>query len=191
MLEIIDTFITTLLGILGTWGAVLGCIFILFESIIPILPLSVFITLNFITFGPIFGFVISWVFTVAGCMLSYYIFRTGVSEQYFIKMKEVKVVGRIIKAVEKMSFPKLTLLIAIPFTPAFAVNIAAGICRLNPKKFLASLIIGKISLVYFWGYIGVSLVESIKNPILLIKVAVICVVVYIISKIISKKYNIN
>ena len=31
--ETIDTVITNLLNLLGTWGALLGCIFILFESI--------------------------------------------------------------------------------------------------------------------------------------------------------------
>ena len=73
--EAIDTLITNLLSVLGNFGAVLGCVFILFESIIPILPLSVFITLNFMTFGTFIGFLISWIFTVLGCMLSFYIFK--------------------------------------------------------------------------------------------------------------------
>ena len=73
--EVIDNFITSMLTLLGSWGAILGCVFILIESILPILPLSVFITLNFMTFGSFWGFVISWVFTVVGCMFSFWILK--------------------------------------------------------------------------------------------------------------------
>lgn len=189
--EVLDNIINNLLNLLGSWGALLGCLFILFESIIPILPLSVFITVNFVTFGNVIGFVISWVFTVMGCMMSYFIFKKGVSVEKLNKLREMKGVGKIIKAVQKMSFKNLVILIAIPFTPAFAVNIAAGICKIDSKKYLYALMLGKISLVYFWGYIGVSLLESLKNPLILIKVFIIVFIVYIISMIFSKKLNVK
>lgn len=191
ILEVLDNIITNLLSLLGTWGALLGCIFILFESIIPVLPLSVFITLNFMTFGSTLGFLISWIFTVLGCMMSYYIFRRGVSDNRLIKLKETKTFGKVINVVENMNFNNLTLLIAIPFTPAFLVNIAAGVCRVDSKKYLLSLMIGKISLVYFWGYVGVSLIEALKNPLILIRVFILVVIVYIISVIISKKLKLK
>ena len=50
--------------------------------------------------------------------------------------------------------------------------------------------IGKAFLVYFWGFVGVSLVESLKHPEYLVKVVILIVIAYIISKIISKKFNI-
>lgn len=190
-LKVIEELINNLLTMLGSWGAILGCVFILFESIIPILPLSVFITLNFMTFGPIIGFIISWIFTVAGCMLSYYIFRKGVSDTYFNKLRENNNINKIISVVENITLKNLVLLIAMPFTPAFAVNIAAGIARIDPKKYLFALLIGKISLVYFWGYIGVSLIESLKNPYILIKIVIILIIMYIISAILSKKLKIK
>lgn len=126
-----------------------------------------------------------------GCMMSYFIFKKGVSVENLNKLREMKGVGKIIKAVQKMSFKNLVILIAIPFTPAFAVNIAAGICKIDSKKYLYALMLGKISLVYFWGYIGVSLLESLKNPLILIKVFIIVFIVYIISMIFSKKLNVK
>lgn len=191
ILEVLDTIITNLLNLLGTWGALLGCVFILFESIIPILPLSVFITLNFMTFGNIVGFFISWLFTIMGCMMSYYIFKRGVSDSRLSKLKESKTFGKIVKVVENMNFSSLALLIAIPFTPAFAVNIATGICRVDSKKYLYALMLGKMSLVYFWGYVGVSLIEALKNPLILIKVAILVIIVYIISLVLSKKLKVK
>lgn len=189
--ETIDTVINNLLGVLGSAGALLGCVFILFESIIPIMPLSVFITLNFMAFGSFIGFIISWVFTVLGCILSYWIFKNGVSERLYNKFKNSPNLTKIMDAVSNMSFSNLVILIAIPFTPAFLINIAAGICRVDTKKFIYALMIGKISLVYFWGFVGVSLIESLTNPIVLIKVVVAVLVMYVISLIFSKKVNIK
>ena len=89
VLEALNELINNLLKLLGSWGALLGCVFILFESIIPMLPLSLFITLNFVTFGSIIGFIISWIFTVLGCMMSYYLFKSAVSEKRLSKLKKI------------------------------------------------------------------------------------------------------
>ena len=189
--EAIDSLITNLLAMLGSFGAVLGCVFILFESIIPILPLSVFITLNFITFGNFLGFIISWVCTVIGCVMSYDIFRNGVSDRLYNRFKSNDKLGKFLDLVSNISFANLVTLIAIPFTPAFLINIASGISRVDFKKFFLALVIGKVSLVYFWGYIGTSLIDSLKNPIILVRVGVILVVVYLISFMLSKKFKIR
>ena len=191
VLEALNELINNLLNLLGSWGALLGCVFILFESIIPMLPLSLFITLNFMTFGSIIGFIISWVFTVLGCMMSYYIFKSSVSEKRLEKFKENQTLLKVINVIENMNFTSLVTLIAIPFTPAFAINIAAGICRVPKRKFLLALMLGKISLVYFWGYVGVSLIEALKNPLILIKIAVLVLIVYIISLVLSKKLKVK
>lgn len=191
VLEALNELINNLLSLLGSWGALLGCIFILFESIIPMLPLSLFITLNFMTFGSIIGFIISWIFTVLGCLMSYYLFKSAVSEKRLSKFKENNTLKKVINVIENMNFTSLVILIAIPFTPAFAVNIAAGICRVPKRKFLYALMLGKISLVYFWGFVGVGLIESLKNPSKLIGVVILIVIVYIISYILSKKLKIK
>lgn len=191
VLEALNELINNLLNLLGSWGALLGCVFILFESIIPMLPLSLFITLNFMTFGSIIGFIISWIFTVLGCLMSYYLFKSAVSEKRLSKFKENNTLKKVINVIENMNFTSLVILIAIPFTPAFAVNIAAGICRVPKKKFLLALMLGKISLVYFWGFVGVGLIESLKNPSKLIGVVILIVIVYIISYILSKKLKIK
>lgn len=191
VLEALNELINNLLNLLGSWGALLGCVFILFESIIPMLPLSLFITLNFVTFGSIIGFIISWIFTVLGCLMSYYLFKSAVSEKRLSKFKENNTLKKVINVIENMNFTSLVTLIAIPFTPAFAINIAAGICRVPKRKFLLALMLGKISLVYFWGYVGVSLIEALKNPLILIKIAVLVLIVYIISLVLSKKLKVK
>ena len=75
LLANLDTIVNSLLTSLGIYGPILGSVLILVESMLPILPLSVFITLNFYAFGNLFGFFISYVLTVIGCNLAFYISR--------------------------------------------------------------------------------------------------------------------
>ena len=72
-----ETFLTELISkatdLMGSLGFISGFLLIIFESMIPVLPLAVFIALNIMTFGSLFGFILSWVATVTGCMISFYL----------------------------------------------------------------------------------------------------------------------
>ena len=56
---------------------------------------------------------------------------------------------------------------------------------------MSAIMIGKISLVLFWGFIGTSLIDSLKDPVILIKIIILVVGAYIISKIFSKKMKLD
>ena len=73
----------------GTIGALVGCFLILIESIFPVLPLVAFITINFLVFGKLVGFLLSWIFTILGCIISYFIFKKGFGNK-FEKLTEDK-----------------------------------------------------------------------------------------------------
>ncbi len=190
-LKNIDQLINNLLLGMGIYGPILGCFLILVESIFPFLPLFVFITINFLVFGNIIGFFISWIFTVLGCLISFLLCRNKIKIWFNKKMENKKKIKKIMKIVNTMKVEQLTLLIAIPFTPAFMVNIAAGLSNMPIKKYMISLIIGKIFLVIFWGFIGTSLLQSLTHPTALIKIIILVSIAYVISKIISKKFHLN
>lgn len=184
-----DIVLTNFLLNIGIFGYILSSILIIIESIIPILPLSVFITLLFYKLGPILGFIISYIFTIIGCIISYNIFNSKLRfmlEKYIIK-KDRKQLDKVIKNIKKVKFVNLCLIIALPFTPAFLVNIACGLSNVDKKKYILSLIIGKIFLVIFWGLIGTSIITSIKKPINLIYIGILLLLCFIISRIVSKK----
>ena len=48
------------------------------------------------------------------------------------------------KVVNRLKLEQLVLLMAIPFTPAFLVNIVAGLSSINKSKFLTAVFISKI-----------------------------------------------
>lgn len=166
-----------------------GVFAIALESIIPALPLALFIAINIIAFGNFWGFIISWLSTVAGCTLSFFICRKfrGFVERKF--KNQEKVLG-FINRVDEIKFSNLMLIISMPFTPAFSINIAAGLSKMKYKKYLLALLISKTFIVYFWGYIGSTFLQNITDVDMLIQLGVIVAILFLISKMIMKKFDI-
>ena len=190
----IDIYVEAFLAGLGIWGALFSCLLITVESIIPVLPLCVFVTLVFYKFGMVAGLLICWLFTCLGCFISFTLCRKGLKGwmDKFLSTKDDKSkVKKMMKAIDKMSLSSLAMLVAIPFTPAFAVNMAAGMSSMKPKKFILAMAIGKIFMVFFWGYIGVKLIDCIKNPINLLWISLMVLSTYVISKVLNKYLNVE
>lgn len=187
----IDKIINEFLLNIGIYGPILGCFLILIESMVPILPLFVFITLNFLVFGYIIGFVISWFFTVLGCLMSFFLFRKKMQNWFEKNLRKKQQFNKVMKAIENVKLEQLTAIIAVPFTPAFMVNIAAGLSKMNMKKFIIALCIGKIFLVLFWGFVGTSLVQSLTHPTALVKVIILVLIAYGTSKVINTKFSLE
>lgn len=170
----------------GIIGVIFACMLILVESIIPILPLVAFITINFLVLGNLLGFLISWIFTILGCIMSYFIFRKGFGNRFENLTSDKELLKKYKHLFKNISTGKLLLIIAMPFTPAFVVNIVAGLTKMDFKKYLTALIIGKISMVYFWGFIGSSFIESINNPIILLQIVLVMSITYLIYFVLRK-----
>lgn len=188
MIDKIQVYINISVNYLQSVGIIGGFFLIVLESIIPALPLGVFVTLNMLSFGDFFGFVISWFGTICGCMLSYVAFRYFFRNIFYkmFKQKTKVKVENIMLRISKMDFNGLVVLLAMPFTPAFLINIAAGLANMPIRKYFFSLLIGKIAMVYFWGYVGTNLIESIKTPLILLKIVVIMGIAYLVSKVLEK-----
>ena len=176
---------------MGVYGPILGSLFIVLESIIPPLPLFVFITINFIAFGNVIGFIISWICTIIGCLISYFLVKKFLRNFVVKKIKNIDLLTKCMNYIDNLSLTKITVILSIPFTPAFMMNIAAGLVNMNFKKFFIAILISKIFLVYFWGFVGTSLVESFQNPTSLITVVIMMIVAYVVSFVIKKVFKIN
>ena len=192
-MELVNTFVDYCTQFISEGGLIFGFILILLESFIPVLPLGIFVALNVNAFGSIIGITLSWIATCLGCFLSYLIF-SYISERILNKILPKKTLNKVEKAIkkfQKISFSNLVLVIALPFTPAFLINIISGITRISKRKFLFSILIGKVFMIIFWGYVSKSLIESITDINTIIMVSLMLVVAYLISKIVSKKVNLD
>ena len=190
MEELTNTILTFIQNS-GLFGVFLSCFILSIESIIPIIPLLVFISINFIILGPVLGFILSWIFTVLGSLFSYYIFRKKLSNKFTNLTKDNETVQRHIKILRNLSTGKILLIVALPFTPAFAVNIAAGILKIDFKKYLTAILFGKISLVTYSAYIGTSFIEGLSNPIILVNLGILILLIYVLFLIIKKTLKLN
>lgn len=184
-------FIINQIENLGMYGALLGSLFIILESILPPLPLFVFIAINYVAFGKILGFLISWICTCVGCILSYYLVKKYLRNWIIYKVRDVNLFTKCINYIENLPLSSVTVVLAIPFTPAFMINIAAGICNMDFKKYLSAILISKIFLVYFWGNVGTGLLESLHDPDSIIKVIIMIVSAYLLSIVIKRVFKIH
>ena len=194
MLEIFNSiynFIMNLVTGSSFYGPIIACLLIFVESVLPALPLFVFITILFISYGYFWGYIISYLLTCLGCFFSFYLCRKYLRKYFIKKVRKIEKFNKFMKIIDNISLSNLSILIAIPFTPAFVINIAASLSNINFKKYATSIIIGKIFMVAFWGFIGTSLVESLKNPKIMVVITIMMIITYVISKIVNKKLKIE
>lgn len=193
LLTYIDSFITTILDSLGIYGPLLGCFLILVESVLPILPLSVFITLNFYAFGHLLGFLISYILTLLGCNLAFYLCRRVLKGrfEYLVKRFDRNRALKMVKNFSNIKLSHLVTILAFPFTPAFLVNIFSGVSNMSYQKFLVATMLAKPFMVYFWGYLGVTLLDSLTHPEYFIKVILLVLIAYVLSSIVNKKFDLE
>lgn len=192
-MDLINTIVEYSTEVISNGGILFGMLLIMIESFIPALPLSVFIALNTHTFGLLPGILMSWVSTCIGCYISYLIFYY-VSNNIIYQYLSKKTRNKIDKAVDKfqnISLANLTVIITLPFTPAFLINILAGVSGMSKKKYIVALLIGKIFMVSFWGYIGKSFVESMTDISAIIVMSIMIIIAYALSKLIGKNANIE
>ena len=187
-MESVTLIINNIVNYMVSLGPIGGFVLILLESVLPPLPLGAIVGLNMLSFGNVYGFILSYVAVIIGCMTSFSLFRYLFKDKY-MKWFNQKNKERIKKWMNKLSnikFTTLVVLFALPITPAFLVNIAGGLSEISYKKYLMALIVGKPAMLLFYGYIAVSLVDSLKDPANIIRVVLLVTITYIISKIIER-----
>jgi len=167
-----------------------GVFIIVLESVIPILPLAVFIAINMIAFGTILGFILSLFATILGCTISFFIFKK-LRPHLLLKLKPDSSFRKFMLLVDNVSFSKLVVIMTIPFTPAFSINIAAGLSNMRYREYFIALLISKTVLVYFWGFVGTTLVQSVTDISVIIKIVLLILIAFILSKVVIKKFDIK
>jgi len=189
----LDTIISDIMANMGFLAPILASVLIVVEAIIPFLPLALFVTVNFYYFGPFIGFLISWLMTCLGGYIVFKFWRTKVKDWIDgkISSKEDSKVNRLMEKLNMLSLEKLVLLITIPFAPAFLINMVAGLSDISEKKFIIALLIGKIFVVYFWGFVGTSIIDSLTNPYNLILVMVLMIIAFVISRVVNRACGIE
>ena len=192
-MEIISYIIEHSTDLIESGGMIVGFLLVFIECFIPALPLSVFVALNVNAFGFFIGCLISWCATCLGSYICYRFFKFIESKftDKFLNKRLIKRIKNNVDRFNKIKFTELVLILTLPFTPSFLINILSGVTKMNNKKFIGALLIGKFFAIVFWGYIGKSLIDSLMDVDTLIYILITLIIAYIISKFVSKKLNIE
>ena len=59
------------------------------------------------------------------------------------------------------------------------------------KKFFLHILISKFVIVYFWAYIGSTFVKSVTDIFVIIRLSLLLIFAFILSKIVMKKQKID
>ena len=190
MINLIQTIIDLIMST-EIYGVVFSCLIIIVESIVPIIPILVFISINFMLLGNVMGFLVSWISVIIGCLISYFIFKNGLGNHFENLTQNREKIKKYTKLFKHISTDKLLLIVACPFTPAFIVNIVAGLVKMDFKKYFIAIVLGKISLVIYSAYIGLSFVESLTNPFAIVKIILVMLFIYIAYILMKKTLKLN
>lgn len=194
-----ETILMDFLNSLGIWAPFLSCILIFLEGIFAFLPLFVFVTVNVLSMsnlvgpvlGGIVGIILSWFFSVLGCFTMFLGTRRLFGSKFRKKVEDSPKINKFMNIVDNLTYSQLVLITSIPFSPSFFINLGAGLSKINEKKYFCALLIGKFAEMIFLGYVSVSLIECLTQPLALIKVVIIMIVGYLFSLGINKKFKMD
>ena len=159
------------------------------ESLIPALPLIAIVTLNVAAHGIILGFLYSWIGACLGSTIVFLFYRK-VLKRLFLKLFDRYAKVRKARDWVNNVNPRALFFIAIlPFTPSSFLNFAFGISDFDEKKYLITMISAKAIMILLLAFFGQSVVKAFENPVFIILALVLVIVLYIISKKISKDNN--
>lgn len=162
------------------------------ESLIPMLPLVAIVTLNVAAHGMVLGFLYSWIGSALGSTLVFLFFRRLV-KPYALRFADRH--PKVAKAQEwvngRLKWQALFFIIIMPFTPSSFVNFAVGVSDFDEKLYIKVMITAKIIMLVLLSLFGQSVVQAIKNPAFLIVAGLLALVLYLISKYINRKNNLE
>lgn len=170
-------------------GPIFGIVLTFVESFLPILPLFVIVIANAAAYGLFWGFLLSWLGTVAGSYMFFLMIRKFGKYRVFRRIKQQTQVKKLIHWVDIRGFTPLFVLLCLPFTPVVVVNSVAGLSNLKKTYYFLTLLISKPIMIFLISYLGSDLREIITSPVKIIVSSIIVLIIWGIGKMIENILN--
>ena len=85
----------------------------------------------------------------------------------------------------------LFLIITMPFTPSCFVNFAMGVSDFDAKTYIKIMAGAKIVMLTLLSLFGQSVVQAFENPVFIVLAVVLVAVLYLVSRYIKKRHNLD
>lgn len=172
-----------------SFGPIPGLLLPFLEAFLPFLPLVVFVLANASAFGLWFGFLFSWLGSVAGAMLVFFIFRKYGQKRMLRFLHKHEKVQKLMDWVDRHGFGPLFLMLCFPFTPSALVNVVAGLSKISPVQYGLAVLAGKMVMIFTISFVGYDIVSLIQKPIRTVIVLLIIVILWYAGKRIEIRLN--
>ena len=161
------------------------------EAFIPALPLIAIVTLNVAAHGAVLGFVYSWIGSVFGSILFFALCRKFFKPwitRFADKHPKIMKARNWVNTINKKA---LFLIITMPFTPSCFVNFAMGVSDFDAKTYIKIMAAAKIIMLILLSLFGQSVVQAFENPVFIVLAVLLVVVLYLVSRYIRKRHNLD
>ena len=166
------------------FGPLLGIGLPMIEALIPALPLIVFVLAIAVAFGFWLGFLYSWLGSVMGALLVFFIIRHFGRSRFFSFVNKHEKVRKAMGWIERKGFAPIFVIFCFPFTPSALINVVV-------KQFGLALAFGKLVMIFILTYIGHDLMSFIHNPVKSVIVAIGIFILWYVGKKIEVKLELH
>lgn len=172
-------------------GPVAPILLAMVESFIPVLPLVAIVTLNVAAHGMVPGFLYSWIGSSLGSTVVFLFWRRLIKPFILRFAARHPKVTKAREWVNGIKWQALFFIIIMPFTPSSFVNFAIGVSDFDEKKYIRIMVTAKIIMLILLSLFGQSVVQALKNPAFIIVAGLLALVLFLISKYIKHKNNLD
>ncbi|MFD2613838.1 TVP38/TMEM64 family protein [Paenibacillus gansuensis] len=161
------------------------------EAFLPFLPLWVFIVGNAAAYGLTLGFLYSYIGSIAGSFLLFWIFRRfGHRLRGFVDRK-LPHTRKFFVWVEHKGFTPIFLLCCFPFTPSFLLVVVAGLSTVSIRTFAMAVLSGKAVMIFVIAFLGHDIPSLIRHPWQLVIVCAVIAGLWYGGKKLEAKYKLE
>ncbi|MBZ5751382.1 TVP38/TMEM64 family protein [Metabacillus rhizolycopersici] len=173
-----------------SFGPLFAILLPLVEAFFPFLPLVVFIVANANSFGLWLGFFLSWIGACLGAIIVFIIMRKLGKLKFFQRLREKNAIKKLLTWIERRGFSPLFLILCFPFTPSSAINVVAGLSRINIWQFILAVLSGKLVMIFMVSFIGQDIRALLTQPIRSIIAGIVIFLLWFVGKKVEKHLNV-
>ncbi len=141
---------------LGVFAAI-GLPFL--ETLFPFLPLFLMNAFNMLSYGPITGYLYSYIGTVLGTVVIFFFMRYISTKEYKKQRKEKPRIKKVLNWIETTHPVLHILVLMIPFSPTFMINYSMGLTKMKVRTFLMITMISRGLLLLICVPFGMTLIS--------------------------------
>ena len=173
-----------------SFGPFFAILLPLIEAFFPFLPLVVFIVANVNSFGLWLGFFLSWIGACLGAIIVFIIMRRLGQLKFFQRLREKSAIKKLLTWIERRGFSPLFLILCFPFTPSAAINVVAGLSKINIWQFILAVLSGKLVMIFMVSFIGQDIRALLTQPARSIIAGIVIFLLWFVGKKVEKRLNV-